>query len=130
MRLGICALGALGAAPACAAGTPPLAAGRADACQRLARRYEERCLMPRIEARVRVAEDGDASSFVGRMRDIDVVCAEVTAGGLAGCAVWPRVRPTAEYRRWLEGMRESWERRQVERDDAQPACPPGVFNCL
>jgi hypothetical protein len=111
-----------------AASTLPLMAARGDACQRSARRYEVRCLMPRIEARVRFSEDGDALSFVERMRDIETSCLDVTAGGLAECPVWPRVRPTAEYRRWLKDVRESWERRQV--DGAQPACPPGVLNCL
>lgn len=84
--------------------------------------------MPRIEARVRFGEDGDAARFVERMRDIDAACLDVTAGALADCPSWPRVRPTAEYRRWLKDVRESWERGQG--DGSQPACPAGVFNCL
>ena len=110
------------------ASTLPLAAARGDACLRSARRYEVRCLMPRIEARVRFSEDGDAAGFVERMRDIETACLDVTAGGLAECPVWPRVRPSGEYRRWLKDVRESWERRQV--DEPQPACPAGVLNCL
>ena len=113
---------------ATAAASTSLVAARGDACQRSARRYEMRCLMPRIEARVRLSEDGDAGGFIERMRDIETSCLEVTAGGLAECPVWPRVRPTVEYRRWLKDVRESWERRQV--DGPQPACPPGVLNCL
>src|SRR5262245_46844537 len=80
-------------ATAAAASTLPFAASRGDACQRSARRYEVRCLMPRIEARVRFSEDGDAAGFVERMRDIETSCLDVTAGGLADCPVWPRVRP-------------------------------------
>jgi hypothetical protein len=112
------------------ASTLPLPAVRGEACQRSARRYELRCLMPRIEARVRFSEDGDALGFVERMRDIETSCLDVTAGGLAQCPVWPRVRPTAEYRRWLKDVRESWERRQVDFEATRPACPPGVSNCL
>jgi hypothetical protein len=108
----------------------PVGAVHADACQHSARRYEERCLMPRIEARVRFGETGDALGFVERMRDIDQACAEVTATGLAGCVAWPRVRPTAEYRRWLRDVREAWERRQQALDGTRPACPPGVPTCL
>jgi hypothetical protein len=112
------------------AGAMPAGTTRADACVHSARRYELRCLMPRIEARLRFAEDGDALDFVTRMRDIDDGCADVTAAGLADCAAWPRVRPTAEYRRWLRGVRETWERQQVEIDGARPACPVGAFHCL
>src|SRR5262245_19194864 len=112
------------------ASTMPLPPSRGEACQRSARRYEVRCLMPRIEARVRYSEDGDALGFVERMRDIETSCLEVTAVGLAGCPAWPRVRPTAEYRRWLKDVRESWERRQVDFEATQPACPAGVSNCL
>ena len=103
---------------------------RGDACERSARRYEIRCLMPRIEARLRFADDGDALAFVARMRDIDQACVEVTSSGLAGCTVWPRVRPTAEYRRWLKDVRETWERRQGEIDGTRPACPLGGLHCL
>ena len=112
------------------ASTVPLPAARDEACQRSARRYEVRCLMPRIEARVRFSEDGDGLGFVERMRDIETSCLDVTAGGLAECPAWPRVRPTAEYRRWLKDVRESWERRQVDFEATRPACPPGVSNCL
>jgi hypothetical protein len=108
----------------------PVIAGRGEACQRSARRYEQRCLMPRIQARLRFGEDGNALGFVERMRDIDQGCAEVTATGLAGCVRWPRVQPTAEYRRWLKDVREAWERRQRALDGARPACPPGVPTCL
>jgi hypothetical protein len=117
-------------AASASASTLPLPAARGEACQRSARRYEVRCLMPRIEARVRLSEDGDALRFVERMRDIETSCLEVTAGGLAACPVWPRVRPTAEYRRWLRDVRESWQRRQVDFEASQPACPPGVSHCL
>jgi hypothetical protein len=108
----------------------PVSAARADACHHSARRYELTCLMPRIEARMRFGEDGDALDFVERMRDIDQACSEVTATGLAGCIAWPRVRPTAEYRRWLRDVREAWERRQQAIDGIRPACPPGVPTCL
>jgi hypothetical protein len=108
----------------------PVAAVRADACHGSARRYEVICLMPRIEARMRLRADGDALGFVERMRDIDQACAEVTATGLAGCVAWPRVQPTAEYRRWLRDVREAWERRQQAIDGTRPACPPGVPTCL
>ena len=117
------------------AGTSPasallVGAARAEACHDSARRYEVTCLMPRIEARMGFGQDGDALGFVERMRDIDQACAEVTATGLAGCVAWPRVRPTAEYRRWLRDVREAWERRQQAIDGVRPACPPGVPNCL
>jgi hypothetical protein len=107
------------------------AAGEASrACEQSARRYETRCLMPRIEARLRLSEDGDAGAFVTRMREIDHGCADVTAAGLAGCVVWPRVRPTATYRRWLRHVHETWERLRLDGDGARPACPPGVLYCL
>jgi len=112
------------------AGVMPPVPMRGDACERSARRYETRCLMPRIEARLRFADDGDAVTFVARMRDVAEACVEVTSTGLAACPAWPRVRPSAEYRRWLKDVRETWERRQQERDGARPACPPGVWQCL
>lgn len=109
---------------------PHVAATRAASCQHAARSYETRCLMPRVEARLRFADDADATGFVGRMQDIDQRCADVTAVGLATCVAWPRVRPTAEYRRWLRDLREVWERREEAIDGARPACPPGVPHCL
>lgn len=108
----------------------PATAERADACLRAARRYETRCLMPRIEARFRFAENGEGLTFVERMRAIDQACTDVTAAALAGCASWPRVRPSGAYRRWLREVREAWERRAIEADAARPACPPGVATCL
>jgi hypothetical protein len=129
----IAAAGAL--AGALAAGTAgaralPAVAGHADDCDASTRRYEVHCLMPRIESRLQLGEDGDVVGFVERMRDIDQTCVEVTASGLARCVAWPRVRPSGEYRRWLRDLRETWERRQVERDGTRPACPPGALNCL
>ena len=123
-------LGMLALAGASGAGVLPTVTTRGDACERSARCYETRCLMPRIEARLRFADDGDALGFVARMRDIDQACVEVTSSGLAGCTVWPRVRPTAEYRRWLREVRAAWERREGEIDGARPVCPPGVWHCL
>jgi len=108
----------------------PAAAYGSSACERSARLYETRCLMPRIEARMRFSEDGDATGFVTRMREIDHTCADVTATGLAGCVAWPRVRPTAMYRRWLRHVHETWERLRSESDGTRPACPPGVQYCL
>lgn len=121
---------ALAPAPAGAADARTRSMLRGDACQQSARRYETRCLMPRIEARLRFADDGDPRAFVARMRDIDQACVEVTATGLAGCTAWPRVAPTAEYRRWLRDVQATWERRQQAVDGARPECPPGVRHCL
>jgi hypothetical protein len=108
----------------------PVVSGRAAACERVARRYETRCLMPRIEARFRFAEDGEVPTFVDRMRTIDHACTDVTATALAACPAWPRVRPSGEYRRWLRGVRETWERRQGEIDGQRPVCPAGGASCL
>jgi hypothetical protein len=121
---------ALHAAAGMAVAARPDAIRGLHACERSARRYEMRCLMPRIEARLRLDRDGDPVGFVARMRDIDHACAEVTAAGLESCVAWPRVRPTAEYRRWLREISAGWHRRQVEIDGARPACPPGVLYCL
>lgn len=108
----------------------PEGAERSGSCEQSARQYETRCLMPRIEARLQLVEDGDAGTFVERMREIDHGCADVTAAGLAACVAWPRVRPTATYRRWLRQVHETWERLQVETDGTRPACPPDVAHCL
>jgi hypothetical protein len=108
----------------------PETSGRPDACERSARRYETRCLMPRIEARLRLERDGDPAAFVERMQEIDHACTDVTAAGLEACVAWPRVRPTAEYRRWLREINDGWQRQQVEIDGMRPACPPGVWHCL
>jgi hypothetical protein len=104
--------------------------GRGDGCHRAARRYEVRCLMPRIEARFRFADDGATAPFVERMGAIEHACADVTAAALADCPSWPRVRPTPEYRQWLRDVRTTWEHRQVEIDGARPGCPVGARHCL
>jgi hypothetical protein len=118
----------LGPVPVASA-LPVLVTGEVT-CQHAARRYETHCLMPRIEARLRFAADDDGVAFVTRMREIDGGCTEVTAAGLARCVAWPRVRPSAEYRRWLRDVREAWERREDADDGLRPACPPAAPHCL
>ena len=127
LRVSIGALGLLVAASALArtAASP----GPQD-CQRAARFYETRCLMPRIAARLALASDGGAARFVTRMAVVEDACAEATAVGLETCAQWPRVRPTADYRRWLHAIRASWQREQAEGERMRPACPAGAFHCF
>ena len=129
MALGLMVAGLAGIPRAQASGFRG-AMARDDSCAESARRYETRCLMPRIQARIRFAEDQDPRAFVARMRNVDQACIDVTAGGLTNCPTWPRVAPTAEYRRWLRDVRATWEQRQRVIDGARPTCPAGVRTCL